>query len=246
VRGCIPSKALIQAARQFEPMTREVLRQPFGDKPVGAPPSLDFGETIRWKDGIVTRLSNGVGILLKRAKVNVVNGWATFSDAETCEVATAEGLVAITAGHIILANGSEPVELPFFRFGRPVISSTEALSLTAAPKRLVGQRWESVGALSFEIGKLTFTSSTDIFIESYGLGVMERLGVGPLLYVEKSHLIWPLAQAADHDINYIAITGALHAIGSAGRPPIPPLNYIGDYGRDAMLLLRCVDEFDQA
>ena len=136
VRGCIPSKALIHAAGQFETMADAVGGNRFGVS-LSAPPSLDFAETIRWKDGIVAKLSNGVGALLKRAKVNVVSGWATFSDAKTCEVATAEGPVAIKGETVILANGSEPVELPFLPFGGLVISSTEALSLAAPPKRLV-------------------------------------------------------------------------------------------------------------
>jgi dihydrolipoamide dehydrogenase len=136
VRGCIPSKALIHAAGQFEAMAGAVGGNRFGIS-LDAPPNLDFAATIRWKDGIVARLSNGVGALLKRARVNVVNGWANFSDAKTCALETAEGRLAITAEHVILANGSEPVELPFLPFGGPVISSTEALSLDAPPKRLV-------------------------------------------------------------------------------------------------------------
>jgi dihydrolipoamide dehydrogenase len=136
VRGCIPSKALIHAAGQFEAMAGAVGGNRFGIS-LAAPPNLDFAATIRWKDGIVARLSSGVGALLKRAKVNVVNGWANFSDAKTCAVETAEGRLAITAEHVVLANGSEPVELPFLPFGGPVISSTEALSLDAPPKRLV-------------------------------------------------------------------------------------------------------------
>jgi dihydrolipoamide dehydrogenase len=136
VRGCIPSKALIHAAAQFEAMAGAVGGNRLGIS-LAAPPSLDFAATVRWKDGIVGKLSNGVGALLKRAKVNVVSGWANFSDAKTCAVETAEGSLAITAEHVILANGSEPVELPFLPFGGPVISSTEALSLDAPPKRLV-------------------------------------------------------------------------------------------------------------
>ena len=136
VRGCIPSKALIHAAGQFEAMASAVGGNRFGIS-LATAPSLDFAETIRWKDGIVAKLTNGVGALLKRAKVKVVSGWATFSDAKTCEVATAEGAVQISAEHVILANGSEPAELPFLPFGGPVISSTDALALPAAPKRLV-------------------------------------------------------------------------------------------------------------
>ena len=87
---------------------------------------------------IVGKLNSGVTALLKRAKVRVVNGWANFSDAKTCNVTSANGEpVTIHAEHVILANGSLPVELPFLPFGGPVISSTEALSLDVLPKKLV-------------------------------------------------------------------------------------------------------------
>jgi dihydrolipoamide dehydrogenase len=136
VRGCIPSKALIHVAGQFAAMASAVEGGRLGIS-LSTPPRLDFVETMRWKDGIVAKLSTGVGALLKRAKVNVVTGWATFSDAKHCEVETSEGRVAIAAEHVILANGSEPVALPFLPFGGPVMSSTEALSLAAPPKRLL-------------------------------------------------------------------------------------------------------------
>jgi dihydrolipoamide dehydrogenase len=67
----------------------------------------------------------------------VIEGWATFSDAKTCTVKTAGGEVRITAENVILATGSEPVELPFLPFGGRVISSSDALSLDAVPKKLV-------------------------------------------------------------------------------------------------------------
>jgi dihydrolipoamide dehydrogenase len=100
-------------------------------------PAIDLKATVAWKDGIVKKLNGGVAALLKKAKVKVVKGWATFSDAKTCTVKTAEGDVVITAEHVILATGSEPVELPFLPFGGDVISSTEALSLDKVPGRLV-------------------------------------------------------------------------------------------------------------
>src|SRR5262249_10853886 len=100
------------------------------------PPRLDFGQTVRWKNGIVDRLSRGVGGLLGRAKVRVVNGWAVFSDAKTCRVETENGTIDITAEHVVLAAGSEPAPLPALPFGDNVISSTEALSLTEVPQRL--------------------------------------------------------------------------------------------------------------
>jgi dihydrolipoamide dehydrogenase len=136
LRGCIPSKALIHAADKFADIARAA-----GDNPLGfaidAPPRLDLARTVAWKDGIVDRLSNGVAGLLARAKVRVVHGWASFTDAKSCTVESDAGPVAITAEHVILAAGSEAVALPDLPFGGKVISSTEALSLAELPRRLV-------------------------------------------------------------------------------------------------------------
>jgi dihydrolipoamide dehydrogenase len=134
--GCIPSKAVIHAAGTFETMT-QAARKPLRGISLAAPPSVDFAQTVQWKDGIVRRLNTGVAALLKRAKVRVVEGWASFSDAKTCTVNTADGEVTILAEHVILATGSLPVALPHLPFGGKVISSTEALSLPALPRRLV-------------------------------------------------------------------------------------------------------------
>jgi dihydrolipoamide dehydrogenase len=133
IRGCIPSKALIHAADRFADMT--------GSNALGIATDgkarLDLSRTIAWKDGIVDRLSTGVAGLLARAKVRVVAGWARFTDAKSCTVETAAGPLAIVAEHVILACGSEPVALPGLPFGGKIISSTEALALSALPERLV-------------------------------------------------------------------------------------------------------------
>jgi dihydrolipoamide dehydrogenase len=133
IRGCIPSKALIHAADRFADMT--------GSNALGiaidGKARLDLSRTIAWKDGIVDRLSTGVAGLLARAKVRVVAGWARFTDAKSCTVETAAGPLAIVAEHVILACGSEPVALPGLPFGGKIISSTEALALSALPERLV-------------------------------------------------------------------------------------------------------------
>lgn len=94
---------------------------------------------------------------------------------------------------------------------------------------------------------LTLASRADVFIEGFRPGVAERLGVGPEICLEKNpRLIYgritgwgqegPLAQAVGHDINYIALTGALHALGRAGQPPAPPINLVGDFGGGALYL----------
>jgi dihydrolipoamide dehydrogenase len=137
IRGCIPSKALIHVAEKFAGMVRASTAEGTLGIHLPAAPAIDFAETVRWKDGITAKLNGGVGVLLKKAKVKTVTGWATFSDGKTCSVETAEGTVTIKADHVILAQGSEPVELPMLPFGGNVISSTEALSLETLPKTMV-------------------------------------------------------------------------------------------------------------
>ncbi|MDB5421734.1 MAG: dihydrolipoamide dehydrogenase [Brevundimonas sp.] len=135
-RGCIPSKALIHAAGLYEEAVLAAGEAGRFGVHLNQKPELRFGETIGWKDGIVDKLSGGVGGLLRKAKVKTVTGWATFSDAKTCTVETAAGVVTIRPEHVILATGSTAVELPFLPFGDRVISSTEALSLAEAPANL--------------------------------------------------------------------------------------------------------------
>jgi alpha-methylacyl-CoA racemase len=89
--------------------------------------------------------------------------------------------------------------------------------------------------------------AADGLIEGFRPGVMERLGLGPeLLLADNPKLVYgrmtgwgqdgPLAQAAGHDINYIAISGVLGTVGRAGEKPVPPINYAGDFGGGGMLL----------
>ncbi len=136
IRGCIPSKAMIHIAGQFETMRHAAKNSTHGIK-LSAPPSLNMVETVAWKETVVAKLSGGVATLLKRAKVKIVKGWAKFSDGKTCSVDTAEGPVTIHAEHVILATGSVSTELPFLKFGGNVISSTEALALDKLPEKLV-------------------------------------------------------------------------------------------------------------
>ena len=83
------------------------------------------------------RLTGGVGVLLRKAKVRLIEGWATFSDAKTCTVRNRDGEEVIGAEHVILANGSSAASLPGLAFSGPVISSTEALMPARVPNRLV-------------------------------------------------------------------------------------------------------------
>jgi dihydrolipoamide dehydrogenase len=132
--GCIPSKALIHAAG-----AAHGLREPRALGAIGltiGPPKLDFARTIAWKDAIVTRLTSGVGALLKKAKVRTLLGTATIVDGKTATVSADTGESRIAAEHLVLATGSEPVELPAFRFGGDILSSTDALALAEVPRSL--------------------------------------------------------------------------------------------------------------
>lgn len=94
---------------------------------------------------------------------------------------------------------------------------------------------------------LRLVESADALIEGFRPGVMERLGVGPDVCLARNPKLvfgrmtgWgqdgPYAMAAGHDINYIALAGALAHFGRAGEPPTPPLNMVGDFGGGGMLL----------
>jgi len=135
IRGCVPSKAFIHVAGKFEAMREAADGNALG-LVLEAAPRLDLAQTVRWKEGIVDRLSGGVAALLKRAKVRVIQGWAVFSDAKTCSVQTDDGALTIAAEHVILANGSEPIALPGLPFGGPVLSSSEVLSLQRLPEKV--------------------------------------------------------------------------------------------------------------
>ncbi len=134
--GCIPSKALIHAAEEYE----KVAHFASGKTPLGISveaPKIDLARTVQWKDGIVGRLNSGVSGLLKKAGVKIVHGTAAFRDGKTVAVETEMGEQIIRAEQIVVATGSVPVELPFLPFGGPVVSSTEALAFTKAPEKLV-------------------------------------------------------------------------------------------------------------
>jgi alpha-methylacyl-CoA racemase len=94
---------------------------------------------------------------------------------------------------------------------------------------------------------LALADGADVLVEGFRPGVMERLGLGPDVCLERNPRLvygrmtgWgqdgPLAQAAGHDIDYIALAGALHPIGERGGAPVPPANLLGDFGGGGLLL----------
>ncbi len=132
--GCIPSKALIHAANEFHRLNEFAERAPMGISATS--PSIDMAKTAAWIGGIVGRLNQGVGGLLKKAGARHLRGTARFRDGKTVVVKTADGEQRVRAENIVIATGSEPVPLASLPFGGDVLSSTEALALTAVPRTL--------------------------------------------------------------------------------------------------------------
>ncbi|RNF28348.1 dihydrolipoamide dehydrogenase [Massilia aurea] len=187
--GCIPSKALIHAADEYHKAATYAAQE----SPLGISvdsPRIDLARTVAWKDGIVKRLTGGVGLLLKKQGVRVVHGWARVLDGKTVEVeADGQETVRIRCEHLLLASGSQAVELPFMPFGGPVISSTEALSQDSVPRRLVVV---GAGYIGLELGtayrklgsQVTVVEAAERILPAYDAELvkpvaksLERLGV---------------------------------------------------------------------
>jgi dihydrolipoamide dehydrogenase len=136
--GCIPSKAMIHAADAYHQAHHFMGGSALGIQVESA--RIDIAQTVRWKDGIVARLTGGVGALLKKHGVKVVKGWAHIVDGKTVDVTqdmSDTKPVRIQGEHLLLATGSVELGLPGMPFGGRVISSTQALSPERIPGKLV-------------------------------------------------------------------------------------------------------------
>lgn len=136
--GCIPSKAVIHAAKMFDKLGHsEDIGITITGKPV-----LDMAKLQAWKGGVVNKLTSGVRTLLKGNHVEIIDGSATLvksgSDGHRITVKTAAGEQTIIAKNIVLATGSRPFEIPGFKIDQQrIIDSTGALALGEIPKRLI-------------------------------------------------------------------------------------------------------------
>ena len=131
--GCIPSKALLHAAKVIDE-TRDMTDHGIAF----TVPSIDIDKLRGWKDGIIKKLTGGLAGLAKQRKVTVVTGTGAFSSPTSVLVKMAEGNKTISFDQAIIACGSEPMTLPFIPHDDPrVIDSTGALELNGLPKRLL-------------------------------------------------------------------------------------------------------------
>jgi dihydrolipoamide dehydrogenase len=136
--GCIPSKAVIHAAKMFDKMSHaDELGITLAQKP-----TLDMKKLQTWKGGVVNKLTGGVRTLLKGNGVEIVEGSAKLEksgpDGHRITVTGKGGTQTIVTKNIVLATGSRPFEIPGFKIDQKrVIDSTGALALDAVPQRMI-------------------------------------------------------------------------------------------------------------
>ncbi|MDQ8731858.1 CaiB/BaiF CoA-transferase family protein [Bradyrhizobium sp. LHD-71] len=145
-------------------------------------------------------------------------------------------LLADMGAEVVTLDRIEPVEL-----GNPKVPGFDLLRRNRLVVKMDLKKAEAQACV------LRLADSADILIEGFRPGVMERLGLGPDVCLERNPKLiyarttgWgqtgPLADRAGHDLNYISLTGALHAIGREGGPPTPPLSLVGDFGGGGLYL----------
>ena len=133
-RGCIPSKALLHAAGVVRESRRaRLLGIEFGE------PTIDVGRLRQWKEGVVQRLTTGLGGLARTRRIAYLQGRAQLLDAHRARVAASDGSSReVSFEHLILAAGSQPLTLPELAIGSPrVADASAALSLPDVPPRLL-------------------------------------------------------------------------------------------------------------
>ncbi|HVZ65886.1 MAG TPA: dihydrolipoyl dehydrogenase [Lacunisphaera sp.] len=159
--GCIPSKALLHTSEQFA-----WARQHAGESGIKlAGVEADLPAILKRKDAVVAKLVGGVGLLAKSRKIPVVQGTARFLSPTEIEVHGEKQATKLTAKHFVVATGSAPVELPFMKFdGRAIVSSDEALSFPAAPKKLVVV---GGGAIGLELGSVWARFGSEVTVVEF-------------------------------------------------------------------------------
>ena len=152
--GCIPSKALLDSSRQFWNMGHLFAQHGISFEK----PAIDVGKMVARKDAIVKQFTGGIAALFKANKVTAYAGFGQLQPGKVVKVKQHDGSEVELAGkNIILAAGSDSIELPFAKYGEHIIDNVGALDLQEVPKRLgvigagvigleLGSVWKRLGA----------------------------------------------------------------------------------------------------
>jgi dihydrolipoyl dehydrogenase len=182
--GCIPSKALLTSTDHFMFVKKEAAKH--GIVIDGA--RADLAKMLERKNKVVKTFNSGVRSLMKTNKVTVLEGLGVITAPGKVSITSSNGQTqAVEAKNIVIATGSEPVELPFAKFdGKTVVSSTEALEFTDAPKKLVVI---GAGAIGLEIGSVWNRLGSEVTL----LEFLPRIALG--FDLELSNLLQRLLTA---------------------------------------------------
>ncbi len=178
-RGCIPSKALLHAAKLLNE-TRDAanIGLTFGE------PKIDLDKLRGWKESVVGKMTGGLGQLTKARKINYIKGRARFVSPTELDIETENGSQKLSFEHAILATGSRPARIPAFDIGSSrIMDSTGALELESIPKTLlvVGG-----GYIGLELGSVYAALGTKVTVVEMTSGLLPGADRDLVKELEKS------------------------------------------------------------
>src|SRR3954465_12237982 len=167
--GCIPSKALLTSSDHFVFAKKEAQKHGIMIENV----SVDLNKMLQRKDKVVKTLTGGVRALMKTNKVTTFEGTGTITAPGKVSVKSSAGETQeLETKNIVIATGSVPVELPFAKFdGKTIVSSTEALSFSEPPKKLLVI---GAGAIGLELGSVWSRLGSEVIM----LEFLPRIALG--------------------------------------------------------------------
>jgi dihydrolipoamide dehydrogenase len=176
--GCIPSKALLDSSEHYFNAAHKFAEHGIGLKDL----KLDFGQMIKRKAAVVKQTCDGISFLMKKNKITVIRGHASFTGTNTLEVTAADNSkTQIESGKIIVATGSKPGSLPGIVIDKKrILSSTEALTLAEVPKHLIviggGVIGLELGSVYARLGaKVSVVEFADSLISTMDLSLGKEL-----------------------------------------------------------------------
>jgi len=177
-RGCIPSKALLHAARVItEAKEASNWGISFSD------PVIDIDKLRNWKDNVVQKMTGGLGQLSKHRRIDYIQGRAKFSDKKTLEIQNKKGSELLSFENVIIATGSRPANLPNLSIDSPrLLDSTSGLDLPDVPKNMlvVGG-----GYIGLELGTVYAALGTKVSVVEMTSGLMPGVDRDLVLVLSK-------------------------------------------------------------
>ncbi len=184
--GCIPSKALLDSSHHFEFLQKDCITHG-----IKAEATIDVVKMMDRKNKIVSVLTQGIASLLKKNKIDWLQGCGSFSDAKTITIKDVSGNEEkVSASHFIIASGSVPIELSCAKIDdQQIVDSSGALSFTTAPKRMcvigagvigleLGSVWRRLGSKVVILEALpNFLPTTDVAISKEAQKILKRQGL---------------------------------------------------------------------